>query len=230
MDALEERIRDRFGEVVHYRSWREYIPEDDFQYRTLIDFAGDVAGVSVLDVGCGKGAFSRRLMSAGAKVSGIDITDEFVEVAARNVPAAEFKAASATDIPFESGSFDLVFCFEVLEHVPDTEKAIAEMVRVLKPGGRILIIDKNILAVHPKYCVPVALYKRYMELRDRWMYPRNFPFREKWFLPARVLKLLRKHCSMANMEYLVGGRESRIKGLLRMFPFLSMDVAWKGIK
>ena len=126
--------------------------------------------------------------------------------------------------------FDAVFCFEVLEHIPDTEKAVAEMARVLKPGGKLLIIDKNILGIHPTYCVPVSLYKRYMEIRDRWMYPRGFPFREKWFVPSRILRLLRRYCSWADMDYLVDGRPAKAGALLRIMPFLSMDVAWKGVK
>ncbi len=230
MIELEERIRERFEEVAHYRSWREWISENDFQYRTLVDFLGEVDGISVLDVGCGKGAFSRRMVEAGAEVSGIDIAEKFVGIAQRNIPCGRFKAASATKIPFEDAQFDAVFSFEVLEHIPDTEKAVAEMVRVLKPGGKILIIDKNILGIHPKYYIPTSLYKRYMELRDRWMYPRGFPFREKWFLPSRILSLLRKYCSWTDMDYLVNGRDGRTKPLLRLMPFLSMDVAWKGIK
>jgi len=104
------------------------------------------------------------------------------------------------------------------------------MVRVLKPGGKLLIIDKNILGIHPKYYVPISLYKKYMELRDRWMYPRDFPFREKWFIPSRILRLLRKYCSWTDMDYLANGRDGRTMPLLRLMPFLSMDVAWKGIK
>ena len=230
MRQLEERIKERFEEVAHYGSWREWIPEDDFQYRELVGFLGNIDGMYVLDVGCGKGAFSRRLAEAGARVAGIDITGKFVEIAQQNMPYGIFSEASATEIPFDDSQFDAVFSFEVLEHIPDTEEAIAEMVRVLKPGGKLLIIDKNILGIHPQYGIPLSLYKRYMEVRDRWMYPRDFPFREKWFVPSRILRLMRKYCSWADMDYLVGGRGGRTETLLRLMPFLSMDVAWMGKK
>jgi ubiquinone/menaquinone biosynthesis C-methylase UbiE len=183
-----------------------------------------------VDGGCGKGAFSKKLAESGAAISGIDITSSFIEIARRNVPDGYFMTASATHIPYGDGVFDAVFCFEVLEHIPDTKMAIEEMARVLKPGGKILICDKNILAIHPQYYIPVALHKRYMELRDRWMYPKKFPFREKWFIPSRILKMLKEKCSWAEIEYLPDGRNGNAKYLMRILPFLSPDVIWKGIK
>ena len=227
---IEERIRDRFEEVSHFRSWREEIPRDDFQFSALKRFIGNPEGLKVLDVGCGKGAFTKRLHEEGARVHGMDITASFVNAAAMNVPDAEFRCRSATAIPFDDDSFDVVYSFEVLEHVPETGKAVAEMARVLRPGGKLMIIDKNILGVHPQYIVPLALYKRYMELRDRWMYPKDFPFREKWFVPSRVLRLMRAVCSCASVEYLPEGRPGKMSRILRYLPFLSMDVAWKGVK
>ena len=73
MQELEQKIKERFEEVAHYRSWREWVSESDFQYRALVEFLGGLNGISVLDVGCGKGAFSRRMAEAGAHVTGVDV-------------------------------------------------------------------------------------------------------------------------------------------------------------
>ena len=94
------------------------------------------AGERVLDLGCGAGRFVAALRDAGADPVGVDIAEAALQRARRNVPGADLRATTE-EIP--DASVDLVWCSEVLEHVPDTAGFLSEARRVLKTGGRILV-------------------------------------------------------------------------------------------
>ena len=100
----------------------------------LLDEA--TAGERVLDLGCGAGRFVAALQAAGADAIGVDLAEGAIERARRNVPGADFGTTTET-IP--DSSVDLVWCSEVIEHVPDTAALLSEARRVLKTGGRILV-------------------------------------------------------------------------------------------
>ena len=104
------------------------------------------AGRQVLDAGCGTGYGSEILAAAGAlRVLGVDISEEAVEQARASVsrPNAEFRLGSLHELPLEDGSVELAVCFEVIEHVEDQPRAIAELRRVLGPGGVLAISSPN---------------------------------------------------------------------------------------
>ena len=91
---------------------------------------------SVLDVGCGDGQISRALARSGCTVTGIDPTERNLEVARERAGGPTYVKAGATDLPFDDGSFDAVVACLVFEHIDDVDGAIAEVARVLRPGGR----------------------------------------------------------------------------------------------
>ncbi len=99
----------------------------------------DIAGLTGLDVGCGKGHNTRLLAQRGARVVGVDIAETFVRHARvaeqRNPLGIEYEVADACDLPFEDGRFDFATAFMSLMDVPKPERAIAEVHRVLVPGG-----------------------------------------------------------------------------------------------
>lgn len=97
----------------------------------------------VLDAGCGVGMYVKALLPYADQVYGIEIEDEHLEIAAHTVPAAYLQAAAAEALPYADNQFDLILSHEVLEHVADDRQAIAEMVRVLRPGGRAVIFVPN---------------------------------------------------------------------------------------
>lgn len=103
----------------------------------------------VLEVGFGAGTDFIQWLRAGAIASGIDLTPEALEnltcrIKAYQLPAPEkILLGDAEQLPFESNTFDLGYSFGVLHHSPDTEKAIAELVRVVRPGGNIKIMLYN---------------------------------------------------------------------------------------
>lgn len=114
------------------------------------------SGMRVLDFGCGPGTISLGLAEAVApgELHGIDTEESQVEMARAAAGAgghdnAVFRVGDVTDLPFEDGSFDVAHCNAVLMHVPDTEAALAEVMRVLKSGGILsaqdLITDSSFL-------------------------------------------------------------------------------------
>jgi SAM-dependent methyltransferase len=92
-------------------------------------------GARLLDVGCGTGRVSARAATLGAVVTGVDVAPSMVAASAALVPEGDFLVASAEALPFDDGSFDAVVANFVLLHVGRQEVALAEMVRVLRPGG-----------------------------------------------------------------------------------------------
>jgi O-antigen biosynthesis protein len=104
-----------------------------------------VAGRSVLDAGCGVGYGSAMLARAGAAdVVGLDLSAKAVEAAAQGAPAnASFVAGDVHALPFDAGRFEVVVCFEVIEHVEGQDEVIAELARVLAPGGVLAISSPN---------------------------------------------------------------------------------------
>jgi SAM-dependent methyltransferase len=106
-------------------------------------------GRRVLEIGVGAGTDFSQWLRAGAVATGIDLTPEAIEnitrrVAACRLPSPEkLLVADAENLPFPDASFDLVYSFGVLHHTPDTPKAVAEAVRVLRPGGELKIMLYN---------------------------------------------------------------------------------------
>ncbi|WP_420611485.1 class I SAM-dependent methyltransferase [Candidatus Spongiisocius sp.] len=99
-------------------------------------------GLSVLDFGCGPGTLSVGLARAvePGEFHGVDIESSQIEMARAAAQAgghgnASFQVADATDLPFDDSTFDVAHCHTVLNHVPDTHAVLAEVKRVLKPGG-----------------------------------------------------------------------------------------------
>jgi SAM-dependent methyltransferase len=109
------------------------------RYRWAVPWA---EGKDVLDAGCGVG-YGTRMLGEGAprRLVGVDIATEALERAA--VDGAELIQADVHDLPLDSDSFDLVVCFEVIEHVYGHEQVLDELRRVLRPGGTLLISSPN---------------------------------------------------------------------------------------
>ena len=90
----------------------------------------------VLDVGCGDGQISRALAAGGADVLGIDPTRLHIEIARERAGGPRYELGSATELPVGDASMDAVVACLVFEHIDEVDAAIAEVARVLRPGGR----------------------------------------------------------------------------------------------
>ncbi|MFH0823995.1 MAG: methyltransferase domain-containing protein [Pseudomonadota bacterium] len=118
------------------------VDPDDGRLQALFDSLEDLSGRRVLDAGCGKGRFAGTLRERfpGAEFFGLDISDAMLE---RVPPGIRTTQGTLTDIPFQDALFDAVYCIEALEHALNPRTAVGELCRIIKPGGRIVIIDKN---------------------------------------------------------------------------------------
>jgi SAM-dependent methyltransferase len=96
-------------------------------------------GSSVVDVGCGEGRHSKRLAELGFDVLGIDPVRRHIEVSRETAPDVRFVLGSTESLPVADASVDLVWCRDVLELVPDLDRAFAEFARVLRAGGRAIV-------------------------------------------------------------------------------------------
>ena len=107
------------------------------------DFAG-ARGLRVLEIGCGLGTDGAQFAKAGADYTGIDLTEAATELARKRFEVSglpgEFRVADAENLDFADDSFDLVYSHGVLHHTPDTARAVQEIHRVLKPGGRAIVM------------------------------------------------------------------------------------------
>ena len=102
------------------------------------------AGKRVLEIGVGAGTDFINWVRAGANATGIDLTLQGISLTRERLQlenrTAELRVSDAESLPFEDGTFDLVYSYGVLHHSPDTEQAVAEVRRVLKPGGKALVM------------------------------------------------------------------------------------------
>ena len=105
----------------------------------LVELAAPRAGDRALDVACGTGIVARRIAPRVATVAGVDSNPGMIEVARAVAPSFEWWAAEAGAMPLPDASFDLVLCQQGLQFFPDRAAALAEMRRVLAPGGRLAI-------------------------------------------------------------------------------------------
>jgi arsenite methyltransferase len=127
-------------------------PEMVEQRRITIEALSPRVGERILDIGTGPGLLALELVphvAPGGHVTGIDVSPDMLAVAEqhrRRSPAAElmaFGAGDATDLPFAVGSFDAITSTQVFEYVDDVDRALAEAHRVLRSGGRLLILDTD---------------------------------------------------------------------------------------
>ncbi|MEQ9093562.1 MAG: class I SAM-dependent methyltransferase [Miltoncostaeaceae bacterium] len=114
------------------------------------------SGRRVLDAGCGVAYGSQLLFDSGAhSVTGVDIAGDIVEAARSRVsPGIALEQADLRALPFADGGFDLIVCFEVIEHVPDPGPVVDELARCLAPGGVLAISTPNpgaMLAYNPHH-------------------------------------------------------------------------------
>jgi SAM-dependent methyltransferase len=102
------------------------------------------SGDRFVDLGCGLGAALEHAAATGAETAGIDPSTAMVERAARRVPGADVRLGSAEIIPFEDDRFTAALAVSTFHHWADHEAGLAEVRRVLSPGGRLLIVEKKL--------------------------------------------------------------------------------------
>jgi SAM-dependent methyltransferase len=130
------------------------------QVQAFVLPAGDERAI---DVGCGAGALALALAPLVREVVGVDRVPELLELARERAPEnARFVEADATSLPFEDASFELAGTLRTLHHVRRPELVVAELARVARPGGRVLVIDQ-LAPIDPLDAYPID---RFEQARD----------------------------------------------------------------
>jgi len=169
LDAHYWKIKTKFNEEC-VKLFPDSIDANDGRLQEILSFLGNLNGKRIIDVGCGKGRFLRALKRRfpTSHLYGLDISEKMLSYCP---DGTETICGNILDIRLPDDSFDCVYCVEALEHAVRIESAVREMVRLLKPGGKIIIIDKNIAKLGQ------------MEL-EPW---------ERWFSPREIIELLRRY-------------------------------------
>jgi demethylmenaquinone methyltransferase/2-methoxy-6-polyprenyl-1,4-benzoquinol methylase len=160
--SLFATIADRYDVITRVLSYGQ----DGRWKRRLVEMAAPAAGMRALDLATGTGDIAFALAERGADVQGLDITYRMIQLArakaaggrAPRVP--DFLVGDMLALPFAAGTFDLVTTGYGLRNVPDLGRAVDEIRRVLKPGGRVLSLDFN----RPSNPIVRAAYLAYLSV------------------------------------------------------------------
>lgn len=160
-ESLYLRSLDRAGYLAQSRRRYELEP-----FIPSFANARETGGRRVLEIGVGLGADHQLFAEAGAHLSGVDLTARSVHHVRRRFAAVGLRSAlgvaDAEHLPFSDGTFDLVYSWGVLHHTPDTESAVREVRRVLRPGGK-----AKVMIYHRRSLVGAMLWMRYGLLAGR---------------------------------------------------------------
>jgi 2-polyprenyl-6-hydroxyphenyl methylase/3-demethylubiquinone-9 3-methyltransferase len=150
-------------------------------------FDGSPSGTLALDVGCGGGLLAEEFARLGCRVTGIDPSANSLATARAHATAAglaiDYRQGTGEALPFAPGSFDIVFCCDVLEHVSSVAAVVGEIARVLKPGG-VFLYD----TINRTLASNLAVIK----LPQEWLKlaPPNFHLWEMFIKPSELVAAL----------------------------------------
>lgn len=142
MEALVQQQYDRLAGI-YDRRWQFYITNT---LSFLADWARISAQEQVLDVACGTGEFERLLVERhpNQAVTGVDFSGQMLAIARSKfatAPNVHFRQAAAASLPFPDSQFGVITCANAFHYFDEPDAALTEMARVLRPGGRVMILD-----------------------------------------------------------------------------------------
>jgi len=174
LDEIRRSFNEAAADEEHFPST---IDPRIFHVRLIADFLSELQPGRVADIGSGKGRFARVLKAQypSAEFVAFDLAEAMLRVVPSDIRTC---CGSMTELPFVSNAFDAAYATESLEHAVDIERAVHELCRIVRPGGRIVIIDKN---------------------AEHWGRLKT-PAWEKWFRREALEKLLRRDCAQVSSQ------------------------------
>jgi ubiquinone/menaquinone biosynthesis C-methylase UbiE len=142
-EGSREYFREIDARIFHPRYMRLTADESGVPFSLFVPFR-ELAGKDVLEVGCGSGIAVQLFAEAGARTTAVDLTPWAVATTRARMEAfgleADVREADAEALPFDDASFDLVFSWGVIHHTSDMDAALGQLVRVLRPGGTLVLM------------------------------------------------------------------------------------------
>ena len=151
---------------------------DQLEWDLIRHLARPRAGECALDVGCGTGQFSLRLEQLGLQVEALDASADMLAVARPKSDAIAWRKGSAEALPYGDGTFDLVLSVTAIEFMADQGRALREMLRVIRPGGRLVIATLNADSAWGRF------YRQQAEASDDGLFSRARFFTSETLLAA----------------------------------------------
>ena len=222
MLTRERYVAERFDRLEG--RFKDSVPADDPRLAALLEALRPIEGKLLLDLGCGKGRFARRLVELGAKVVGLDVSPKMLD-RAQELPRV---LASASRLPFADKTFDAVFAIEVFEHLQPSgiRKITQEIFHVLRPGGLIAIIDKSSFALDARRpWLPKSALKWIDERKGLWMYPATGAVREVWSRPGKLRAILARSFEDARVATILSTDEARFR-IFRVLTWTRLFRLW----
>ena len=140
------------------KSYALFFKENKKHYNGVVKFLDPQPTDSILEIGCARGFLTKDIQEIAPKTYGIDMNEEAVAEAVTD----GLQVMSAENLRFPDESFDKVYSFHTIEHIPDAELAFSEMERVLKPGGKLLLV------------YPAEIVRGLFALRSSWTLHKDF--------------------------------------------------------
>lgn len=146
----------------------------------------------ILEIGCGRGFLTREIQRLSPATTGVDLNPQAIA----NAVADDVRNMDARALSFSDAVFDKIYSFHAIEHIPDLARAFAEMERVLKPGGRVLLVYPA-EPIRGLYVVPTALLAFGNPLRARDLHVHKLsPRTLRPFLAGTSLRIVRKELQL----------------------------------
>ncbi len=168
-DSKSEQVKRFLAEPDVHQKWigTYYCAENETFYEQAFDYIISILKApknsTFLDAGCGNCAHSIRLANRVFSVQAVDFSESVLKMAEANVKTKKLEdkikiqREDITALSFEDKSFNYILCWGVLMHIPNIEKAISELTRVLKPGGTLVIAENNMYSL---YSITIRNLKR----------------------------------------------------------------------
>ena len=182
---LRQRMREFYETSATYKELLAAHDETYLRHYVELVIRYAPSGSRILDLGCGNGISSRLLNQADFDVVGTDISALFLEEAQEwENPKLRYKVCDVLELPFENNSFDVICSNELIEHLPDVETALTEMIRVVRKGGKVVLSGPNL-------CSPITPFLDWI----RMMFGK--PGRPVWGeTKQQALQQLKRNCGL----------------------------------